>query len=132
MHAPLGFRSGGAFDAFAQAGARVQRPLWASTSAKNPAYSTTKYVHTLVGPDTVNTLPPATINAVLASNTEDAGIRDGVDAARTVMEKLADLGIDMKAVTEKLRIDGVAAFAKSFDDLIANLDAKKRQLKAVG
>ncbi len=110
------------------AGARVQRPLWASTSSKNPAYRDVMYVEQLVGPDTVNTLPPATIEA----------FRDHGDAARTVdadfagaeriMRELAAVGIDISDVTDKLLSDGLASFQKSFESLTAGLEKKREVL----
>ena len=120
------------FSALAAKGARVQRPLWASTSTKNPDYPDTKYVDELVGPHTVNTLPPDTIEATLDHGATKSVIRDNLDDERRVIEQLADLGIDIKAVTEKLRVDGVAAFAKSFDEILENLSRKQSQLNAVG
>jgi transaldolase len=110
------------------AGARLQRPLWASTSAKNPAYRDVLYVEQLIGPDTVNTMPPATIDA----------FRDHGEVARTVdaqfsvaertMADLAAVGIDMHDVTGKLLRDGLASFQKSFDSLIAGLERKSATL----
>jgi transaldolase len=112
------------------AGARLQRPLWASTSAKNPAYRDVLYVEQLIGPDTVNTMPPATIDA----------FRDHGEVARTVdaqfsvaertMADLAAVGIDMHDVTDKLLRDGLASFQKSFDTLLSGLEAKTRALGA--
>jgi len=109
-------------------GARLQRPLWASTSSKNPAYRDVLYVEQLIGPDTVNTMPPATIEA----------FRDHGDVARTVdadfagaertMRDLKDAGIDMTAVTDKLLSEGLASFQKSFDSLTAGLDKKVKYL----
>jgi transaldolase len=110
------------------AGARLQRPLWASTSANNPAYRDVLYVEQLIGPDTVNTMPPATIDA----------FRDHGEVARTVdaqfsvaertMADLAAVGIDMHDVTDKLLRDGLASFQKSFDSLIAGLERKSATL----
>ena len=102
-----------------EAGAAVQRPLWASTSAKNPKYRDVLYAEALVGPDTVDTMPPATIDAF-----KDHGIVDGCTVnkdyplAHEVMEKLAAVGIDMEDVTEKLMVAGVDSFAESYDALI--------------
>ena len=124
------FGPGGDFASLAQRGARVQRPLWASTSTKNPAYSPTKYVDTLVGPHTVNTLPPPTIEATREMERVEVTIRDELQAARGLFDELAKVGIDIDAVTEKLRADGVAAFARSFEDLLANLTAKQKKLRA--
>lgn len=126
------FAPDGEFGALAARGARVQRPLWASTSTKNPAYSPTKYVDGLVGPSTVNTLPPATIDLALREGKTDITIRDDLAEARTVLARLDVIGIDMDEVTDQLRIDGVNAFAKSFDELMAALEAKRESLRAAG
>jgi transaldolase len=106
------------------AGARLQRPLWASTSSKNPAYRDVVYVEQLIGPDTVNTMPPATIEAF-----RDHGeVNRTVDAQFSVAEKtladLAEVGIDFRDVTDTLLREGLASFQKSFDSLILGLDKK--------
>jgi transaldolase len=121
----------GPFGELANAGARVQRPLWASTSTKNPKYPDTLYVDNLIGPNTVNTLPPATLEAVLDHGKAAVTITDGVDAARGVLAELGNLDIHMKDVTDQLTREGVDAFAKSFEDLIANLRTKQASLKPV-
>lgn len=126
------FGSGGSFDELAERGAKVQRPLWASTSTKNPTYPDTIYVDPLIGPDTVNTLPPATIDAVLDHGATEAAIQVGVDEARRTRDALAAAGVDMTAVTDKLEADGVASFAKSYDELLENLAAKQKRLAAAG
>ncbi len=126
------FSPGGEFGALAAKGARVQRPLWASTGTKNPDYPDVKYVDGLVGANTVNTLPPHTMEAALDHGGTKAVLREDLDGARGVMEQLAGLGIDVKDVTNKLRKDGVAAFVDSFNQLLDNLTAKQTQLKAVG
>jgi len=110
------------------AGARVQRPLWASTSSKNPAYRDVLYVEQLIGPDTVNTMPPATIDAF-----RDHGeVARTVDAQFSVAERtIADIaaaGIDLHDVTDKLLRDGLASFQKSFESLIAGLERKSAAL----
>jgi transaldolase len=109
-------------------GARLQRPLWASTSAKNPAYRDVVYVEELIGPDTVNTMPPATMDAFrdhgVVARTVDRNIRE----AQRVMEQLAEIGIDFNDVTDKLLVDGLASFQKSFDSLIAGLERKTKTL----
>jgi transaldolase len=110
------------------AGARLQRPLWASTSSKNPAYRDVLYVEQLIGPDTVNTMPPATIDAF-----RDHGeVARTVDAAFSAAERtIADLGtagIDLRDVTDKLLRDGLASFQKSFDALLAGLERKSAAL----
>ena len=108
--------------------ARVQRPLWASTSSKNPAYPDTLYVDNLIGPDTVNTLPPATLDNFLDHGTVAATVETDVDGARNRMAELTELGIDLDAITNKVLDEGVAAFAKSFEGLIASIAAKRRRL----
>ena len=111
-------------------GARVQRPLWASTGTKNPAYSDVLYVESLIGQDTVNTMPPATLTAFLEHGGADTTLaRDVPDAERTT-EALAAAGIGMGEVTEKLLAYGVKAFADSFDKLMKNIDEKKARLLA--
>jgi transaldolase len=106
-------------------GARVQRPLWASTSTKNPAYRDVFYVEELIGRDTVNTLPPATLEAFRDHGVVRGTLVEGVDAARSQIGELAALGIDLGAVTEQLQVDGVAAFAQSYDALLGSLEAKE-------
>ncbi len=126
------FDEAGAFGGFARDGARVQRPLWASTSTKNPAYSPTKYIDSLVAPRTVNTLPPPTIQAVMQQDSAAVTIRDEITAARDLFRKLDRLDIDMAAITDQLLIEGVDAFAKSFEDLLANLAGKQQKVRATG
>jgi len=108
--------------------ARVQRPLWASTSSKNPAYPDTLYVDNLIGPDTVNTLPPATLEDFLDHGKVAATVETDVDGARMRIAELAELGIDLDAITNKALDEGVAAFAKSFEGLIASIAEKRRRL----
>ena len=120
--------SGPRWRALAEAGADLQRPLWASTSTKNPAYRDVMYVEQLIGPDTVNTMPPATIDAF-----RDHGVvKRTVDADYAVAERtLADLaavGIDLTDVTNKLLHEGLASFQKSFDSLTAGLTKKSASL----
>ena len=115
----------GPFADHAARGARVQRPLWASTSSKNPAYRDVFYVEELIGPDTVNTLPVATLEAFRDHGEPRTSITEGVDEAAATMAELAGLGIDMDAVTKELQIEGVAAFAASFDQLLAALDGAR-------
>ena len=111
--------------ALADKGARLQRPLWASTGTKNPAYSDVLYVEQLIGPDTVNTMPPATIEAFRDHGNAARSVdSDNAGAERTLGE-LAAVGIDMKSVTDKLLTEGLASFQKSFDSLIAGLEKKR-------
>ncbi len=116
--------AGPRWERLAAAGANVQRPLWASTSTKNDAYPDTLYVDTLIGPDTVNTLPEATIEAFEARGTVARTVDADVAGATSVLEDLATAGIDMADVAERLEAEGVAAFEKSFDDLLATLQTK--------
>ncbi|NIQ88862.1 MAG: transaldolase [Deltaproteobacteria bacterium] len=108
--------------------ARVQRPLWASTSSKNPAYPDTLYVDNLIGPDTVNTLPPATLEDFLDHGTVATTVETDVDGARMRLAELTELGIDLDAITNRVLDEGVAAFAKSFDGLIASIAEKRGRL----
>jgi transaldolase len=112
------------------AGARVQRPLWASTSTKNPAYPDTKYVDPLIGPNTVNTIPPATLAAIRDHGTAQRTIDRDPAEAEQVMSSLAEAGIDFDAVTAQLLTNGVKAFADSFDTLMGDIDAKRVGLSA--
>ena len=109
-------------------GANVQRPLWASTSAKNPAYSDVMYVESLVGEHTVNTLPEVTLNAFLDHGNPKPALTSGVDEAAEAVQALERAGVSMDEVTSKLLADGVKAFADSFDALLENVDAKRMQL----
>ena len=121
--------SGARWEALAADGAVVQRPLWASTSTKNPAYPDTLYVDELIGPDTVNTLPDATIEAFAHHGTSARTIDEGVSHAELVWRQLAEVGVDMDDVADKLERDGVASFQKSFDDLLEALAAKADELR---
>ena len=116
------------FRAVAEHGARVQRPLWASTSTKNPEYSDVLYVETLIGPHTVNTMPDATLAAFMEHGTARTSIEDGADEARATISALEDGGVSMEAVTTQLMHDGVKAFADSFDELLDNIVAKRDKL----
>lgn len=118
---------GDRFKTLAAKGARVQRPLWASTGTKNKAYSDVLYVDSLVGPDTVNTLPPATIEAFIDHGVVRRTVDEGVDEAHATMKALKQAGIDIDAVTKQLENEGVASFAKSFEDLLAGVEAKREQ-----
>jgi len=113
----------------AQRGARVQRPLWASTSTKNPLFPDTMYVDELIGPDTVNTMPPATLKAWLDHGRAERTVDAGLDQARADLARLAELGIDLDAITRQLTDDGVKAFDKSFETLMASIvEKRERQL----
>jgi transaldolase/glucose-6-phosphate isomerase len=117
----------GAWKALAAKGARVQRPLWASTGTKNPAYSDLLYVENLVGPETVNTLPEKTLLALL-DHGRDLGetVLEGVDGARRTLEELNELGLDVEALGEKLQGEGVVLFERSYDELLAVVEERRR------
>ncbi len=117
------------WDALVARGARVQRPLWASTSTKNDAYPDTMYVDELIGPDTVNTLPDATLEAFVDHGTVQRTIDADFDRAEQVMAELAALGVDIDDVTQLLEDQGVASFAKSFDELLVTLDEAAKTLR---
>jgi transaldolase len=106
-------------------GTRIQRPLWASTSTKNPNYSKTLYVDTIIGPHTVNTMPPETIEELASTDLLQQNILVGIDEAEAEVEKLKSLGIDLDFVTQKLQDDGVEAFRKSFEALMTSIAKKK-------
>jgi transaldolase / glucose-6-phosphate isomerase len=103
-------------------GAKTQRVLWASTSTKNPAYSDVMYVEELIGPDTVNTIPPATLDAYRDHGRPRTSLTENVDAAKQVMSTLPKLGISMKEVTDKLTEDGVKLFSEAFDKLLQAIE----------
>ncbi len=112
------------WERLARGGARPQRPLWASTSTKDPAYADVHYVEALVAPRTVNTIPPETFAAYRDHGRPAVRIQDGVAAAPGQLEALAGLGIDLGAVTRELEADGVAKFAASYASLLAGIEAK--------
>ena len=116
------------FAALRAAGARPQRLLWASTSTKNPAYPDLLYVDRLIGPDTVNTMPPATYAAFRDHGTIAPTLEQDVETALARLAALPALGIDLGAITDQLEIDGINAFIHSFDTLLAALDAKRTVL----
>jgi transaldolase len=120
--------SGSRWQALAERGARVQRPLWASTSTKNKAYPDTLYVDELIGPDTVNTLPDATIEAFEDHGTLARRVDADLDAAEATWQALGDVGVDMDDVADVLEREGVASFEKSFDELLDALQAKAAEL----
>jgi len=118
--------------ALAEKGATVQRPLWASTGTKNPAYSDILYVDELIGPDCVNTMPEGTIAAFLDHGTVRRTVDDDVAGARSVIDQVERAGVSMDAVTRKLEVDGVKAFSDSFDSLIRTLAGSMEELGARG
>jgi len=113
------------FKALRDRGATLQRPLWGSTGTKNPSYSNLLYVETLVGPHTVNTVPPATYDAIMKHLHPTSTIEKGLTEAREVLRNLTSAGIDIAWVMKKLEDDGVAAFEKSFDGLYLNIQQKR-------
>jgi transaldolase / glucose-6-phosphate isomerase len=120
--------SGSRWQALASNGAQTQRVLWASTSTKNPHYRDVIYVEELIGPDTVNTMPPATIDAFCDHGRLRNALTEDVAGAARVMQDLARAGISMKEVTDKLTDDGVKLFADAFDKLLAAV-AKSTAIK---
>jgi transaldolase/glucose-6-phosphate isomerase len=109
-------------------GARVQRPLWASTGTKNPLYSDTLYLDALIGPDTVNTVPPATLSAFVDHGTAAPTLEEGIAEAHGELARLAGLGIDLPAITQSLQDEGVASFANAFQSLMASIQEKRQRL----
>lgn len=122
--------AGPRWEALATRGARVQRPLWASTSTKNPEYPDTLYVDELIGPDTVNTLPDATLEAFADHGTVARRIDADVDQAEAVWAALPGVGVDMDDVADQLEREGVASFMGAFDELIEALEAKAAELRS--
>ncbi len=118
------------FAALAAGGARPQRLLWASTGTKNPAYSDVKYVEPLIGPNTINTMPPETVDAYRDHGRPAARLEEDVDHARRVLAGLAEVGIDIDQVTQQLEDEGVAKFDKPFDALMAALARKMAEVTA--
>jgi transaldolase len=115
-----------AWRSLAKLGAQVQRPLWASTSTKNPSYPDTMYVDELIGPHSVNTLPDATMEAFSGHGSVAETITKDIDGARTVLDDLNRLGVDMTAIAHQLETEGVLSFQQSFTELLAVLEAKRK------
>ncbi len=122
--------SGPRWEALERRGARLQRPLWASTSTKNPAYGDLVYVDSLVAPTTVNTMPEETLELFLDHGTVAPVSEADIDDAESSFARLAECGIDVAAVAEVLESEGVAAFAASFDDLLDKLEEKAHALRS--
>jgi len=126
-----GIFAGERWERLAAAGARVQRPLWASTSTKNPAYRDTIYVEELVGPDTVNTMPMNTVDAVRdRGHIRPNAIAEGLDEAKAQVQALASLGISLDDVTATLLEEGIVSFAEDFDALLQTIGKKLEQVRA--
>ncbi|CAN5233182.1 hypothetical protein BH18GEM1_BH18GEM1_10200 [soil metagenome] len=117
------------FAALEEAGARAQRPLWASTSTKNPNYPDVYYVEALIAPETVNTLPPDTLEAYRDHGDPEVRIYEDLDDAHAMIEDLAELGIDLTEVTDALEREGVEKFARSYDELIEAIRAEQRAVQ---
>jgi len=120
--------AGDAWRAVAQEGASEQRPLWASTSTKDPTYPDLLYVDSLIGPHTVNTMPDATIDAFLDHGTVARTVDQGLERTASEWAALADVGVDMDDVASTLEEEGVASFSKSFDELVQALQDKAAKL----
>jgi len=116
------------FAALKEKGAMVQRPLWASTSTKNPQYSDVMYVDTLIGPDTVNTVPPNTLEAFRDHGTPAVTLTQDLDKAKKVFADLGALGINFTKITDKLTADGVASFSDSFRQLLSVIETRRKEV----
>ncbi len=124
------FFAGPRWEKAAAAGAHVQRPLWASTSTKNPAYPDLIYVDTLIGPHTVNTMPPQTLEAFADHGAPKRTVDTDLDQARADAAALEAAGISLAQVTEELEVDGVKKFADSFEQLLGTIETRRKQLIA--
>ncbi len=118
---------GSRFAALKAKGAHVQRPLWASTSTKDPAYKDTMYVEALIGPDTVDTMPPATFEAFKDHGNAKPTLDAGLDEAHHIFDELKAVGVDMTAVTTKLTEEGVKSFSDSFNELIKSIETHRAE-----
>jgi len=114
------------FESLKSHGARVQRPLWASTGTKDPTFHDLKYVDTLIGPDTVNTVPPATYAAILDHGATIPSVEEALEQTQNDLAAIGGLGISLAEVTSRLEADGVASFEKSFDGIIRTVENKRR------
>src|SRR5438477_3666092 len=122
--------SGPRWEKLKKAGAQTQRCLWASTSTKDPRYPDTYYVEELIGPDTVDTIPPATLAAFREHGEVRRSLDENTDLARRQLQQLAEAGIDLAKVTEELEVEGVDAFTKSFESLLATLTRASKEIRA--
>ena len=118
------------FTALKEKGARPQRPLWASTGTKNPAYSDVLYLDSLIGANTINTVPPATLTAFLDHGCAASTLEQEVEEAQQAIQDLTSVGIDLDQVTDKLLSDGLKGFVDSFEKLMVNIEDKKARLLA--
>ena len=121
--------SGERWERLADKGARVQRPLWASTSTKNPDYSDTLYVDTLIGPYTVNTVPPDTLDAFLDHGTVRLSVEDDMDEVYAQLDRLEAVGISLDQATEELQQEGVDKFNQPYDSLLQAIDSKRNSMR---
>ena len=117
--------SGERFQKLAKMGARTQRLLWASTGTKNPEYSDIKYIETLIGRETINTIPPETLNAYREHGKPSSQLEEGTQEAYQVLEGLRQARIDLDALTQQLEDEGVMKFSKAFEQLMAALREKR-------
>jgi transaldolase / glucose-6-phosphate isomerase len=122
--------SGARWESLRKAGARTQRPLWASTSTKDPRYPDTYYVEELIGPDTVDTIPPATLAAFREHGEVRRSLDENLDLAKRQLKQLAGVGVDLDQVTHELEVEGVEAFTKSFESLLEALTKTSKDIKA--
>jgi transaldolase/glucose-6-phosphate isomerase len=122
--------SGARWEKLRKAGARTQRPLWASTSTKDPRYPDTYYVEELIGPDTVDTVPPATLAAFREHGEVRRSLDENVDLAKRQLKQLAEAGVDLDKVTQELETEGVESFTKSFESLLEALTKTSKDIKA--
>src|SRR5690348_517647 len=118
------------WEKLSKAGARTQRCLWASTSTKDPRYPDTYYVEELIGPDTVDTIPPATLAAFREHGEVRRSLDENMDLAKRQLRQLAEAGIDLDQVTRELEVEGVEAFIKSFESLVDTLRKESQKIKA--
>jgi transaldolase/glucose-6-phosphate isomerase len=123
--------SGPRWEKLAKLGAQVQRPLWASTGTKNPKYSDVLYIDTLIGPHTVNTMPPSTYDAFRDHGKAVVTITDDLKGAHSLFDKLKELGIDLTAVTDELTVAGVKSFSESYNNLIAVIERRRHEVAHV-
>ena len=122
--------SGRRWQALADQGAQTQRLLWASTGTKNPNYRDVLYIEELIGPDTVNTIPPATFDAFRDHGRPRASLEEDLESAADTMSTLAEVGISMKEVTDKLLVEGVQLFSDAFEKLLKAVEKQTRQAGA--
>jgi transaldolase/glucose-6-phosphate isomerase len=120
--------SGERFEDLKASGAQVQRPLWASTGTKNPSFSPVLYVEELAGKDTVNTMPPATLKAVLEDAKISGALHSGLEEARKVLSDLAETGVSLDTILVELQKAGVKSFVQSYNELLESIEKKRSQI----